>query len=113
MMSDRGGFTLIELTVVVLIVSILAAIAQPKLSEVLVKARTADAYADVQVVRIAALAFQANENDWPTDVNRGVVPPGMDKYLPADFNLPTRCGEACRSRDLRCLHAEHERRRIR
>ena len=85
--NHRRGFSLVELVVVVLIVSILAAIAQPKLSEVLVKARAANAYADMQVVRVAVLAFQANENDWPTDVVSGVVPPGMDKYLPTDFNL--------------------------
>lgn len=86
-MSDRKGFTLIELMIVVLIVSILAAIAQPKLSDVLVKARAADAYADMQVVRVAALAFQANQNAWPPDAARGVVPTGLGAYLPDDFSL--------------------------
>ena len=86
-MSDRSGFSLVELVVVVLVVSILAAIAQPKLSEVLVKARAADAYADMQVVRVAVLAFQADQNTWPADVNRGVVPPGLDSFLPANFDL--------------------------
>ncbi len=86
-MSDRKGFSLAELVVVVLIVSILAAIAQPKLSDVLVKARAADAYSDIQVVRVAAFAFQADQNIWPPDASQGVVPTGMDVYLPGDFNL--------------------------
>jgi prepilin-type N-terminal cleavage/methylation domain-containing protein len=86
-MSDRRGFTLIELMVVVLIVSILAAIAQPKLSDVLVKARAADAYADMEVVRVAALAFQADQNVWPPNASRGVVPTGLDEFLPADFSM--------------------------
>jgi len=86
-MTDRRGFSLAELMVVVLIVSILAAIAQPKLSDVLVKARAADAYSDMDVVRVAALAFQANQNVWPPDASRGAVPTGLDAYLPENFNL--------------------------
>ena len=86
-MNDRRGFSLAELMVVVLIVSILAAVAQPKLSDVLVKARAADAYADMEVVRVAALAFQANLHVWPPDATRGVVPTGLAAFLPADFNL--------------------------
>ena len=86
-MSDRRGFSLAELIVVVLIISIVAAIAQPRLSDVLVKARAADAYADMEVVRVAALAYQADQNFWPPDASRGVVPTGMEEYLPDDFNL--------------------------
>ena len=86
-MSDRRGFSLAELVVVVLIVSILAAIAQPKLRDVLVKARAADAYADMEVVRVAALEFQADQNDWPSEASQGVVPTGMDAYLPGGFDL--------------------------
>ena len=86
-MSDRRGFTLIELLVVVLIVSILAAIAQPRLSDVLVKARAADAYADMDVIRIAALAFQANNNAWPPEAGLGVVPTGLEEFLPGDFSM--------------------------
>ncbi len=86
-MTDRRGFSLIELIVVVLIVSILAAIAQPKLSGVLLKARAADAYADMDVVRVAALAYQANNNLWPPEAAQGVVPTGLDEFLPANFNM--------------------------
>ena len=86
-MSDRRGFSLAELVVVVLIVSILAAIAQPQLSDVMVKARAADAYGDMEVVRVAALAFQADQNAWPPEAAISVVPTGMEAYLPAGFNL--------------------------
>ena len=40
----------------------------------------------MEVVRIAALAFQANMNVWPPDAARGVVPTGLDEFLPADFD---------------------------
>ena len=86
-MNDRRGVTLIELLVVVLIVSILAAIAQPRLSGVLVKARATDAYADMQVVRVAALEYQADQNDWPQEAIQGVVPTGLADYLPGGFSL--------------------------
>ena len=107
-MSDRRGFSLAELVVVVLIVSILAAIAQPKLSDVLVKARAADAYSDMQVVRVAAFAFQAAQNTWPPDASRGVVPTGMDAYLPGDFNL-TKSDYVLDLRQLGCHALRHRR----
>ena len=84
---DRRGVTLIELLVVVLIVSILAAIAQPQLTGVITRARAADAISDMQVVRVAAYNYQSDQQAWPSDVNRGVVPPGLDVYLPAGFDL--------------------------
>lgn len=86
-MNDRRGFTLVELTVVVLIVSILAAIAQPQLHEVLLKARAAEALADMDVIRVAVYQYQSEKNVWPPDVGRGVVPPGLDEYLPGNFDF--------------------------
>ncbi len=78
---------MIELLVVVLIVSILAAIAQPQLTAVITRARAADAISDMQVVRVAAYNYQSDQQAWPSDVNRGIVPPGLDVYLPAGFDL--------------------------
>ena len=86
-MKDRRGVTLIELLVVMLIVSILAAIAQPKLLDVIVKARATDAISDMQVIRLAVYNYQTDQQVWPSDVNRGIVPPGLDAYLPGGFDL--------------------------
>ncbi len=88
-MKDRKGVTLIELLVVVLIVSIFAAIAQPQLTGLIVKARATDAISDMQVVRVAAYNYQADKQVWPSDVDRGIVPPGLEAYLPAGFDLVT------------------------
>ncbi len=85
--QDRKGVTLIELLTVMVIVSILAAIAQPLLFEVIVKARAADAIADMQIVRVAAYNYQSDQQDWPSDVARGIIPPGLDVYLPEGFDL--------------------------
>ena len=86
-MKDRKGVTLVEILIVVLIVSILAAIAQPRLSGVIVKAKAADAISDMQVVRVAAYSYQTDQQAWPADVDLGIVPPGLDQYLPGGFEL--------------------------
>ena len=86
-MSDHRGVTLIELIVVVLIISIIAAIAQPKLTQAIVKARAADAIGDMQIIRLAAYNYQTDQQAWPSDVSRGIVPPGLGEYLPEDFDL--------------------------
>ncbi len=85
--KDRKGVTLIELLVVMLIVSIIAAIAQPKLSGVIVKARAADAISDMQVIRLAAYNYQTDQHVWPSEASSGIVPPGLDVYLPENFDL--------------------------
>ena len=82
-MKDRRGVTVIELLVVVLIVSILAAIAQPKLSDIIVKARAADAISDMQVVRLAVYNYPTDQQAWPSDVNRGIIPRDSMRTFPA------------------------------
>jgi prepilin-type N-terminal cleavage/methylation domain-containing protein len=79
--------TLIELLVVVLIISILAAIAQPRMSQVIVKARATDAIADLEVVRVAIYSYQATVDAWPAEAGQGVVPAGLDAYLPGNFSF--------------------------
>ncbi len=86
-LKNRTGVTLIELLVVVLIVSILADIAQPQLSHVIVKARAADAINDMQVIRGAVYNYQTDQQAWPSDAASGIVPPGLDEYLPGGFDL--------------------------
>ncbi len=86
-MKDRRGVTLVEILIVMLIVSILAAIAQPRLSGVIVKAKAADAISDMQVVRVAAYSYQTDQQAWPADADRGIVPTGLDPYLPNGFDL--------------------------
>jgi len=81
------GFSLIELMIVVTIISIVAAIAQPQLHSVLLKARAADVVADMQAVKTAVFQYQADHNAWPPDRNRGIVPPGLEEYLPDGFSF--------------------------
>lgn len=86
-MTDRRGLTLTELLIVMLIVSILAAIAVPQLNDIIVKARAADAISDMQVIRVAVYGYQTDQHAWPSDVERGIIPPGLEDYLPEGFDL--------------------------
>ncbi len=83
----RGGFTLIELMVVVVIVSILAGIAIPNYRVMITKARAADVLGDVDVVYVAATNYLANNHTWPADAAAATIPTGMDTYLPNGFSF--------------------------
>ncbi len=85
----QEGFSLVELLVVVVIISILAAVVQPNLHKALVRARAADVVGELNVVKVAVLAYQAEHSRWPPDRNRGQIPPGLEEFLPDGFTFST------------------------
>lgn len=83
----RSGFTLIELLMVVLIISILAALAQPKLRGVLIKARATEIMGDLDVVRLALENFHADNSRWPEGAGIGIVPAELSPHLPDGYSF--------------------------
>ncbi len=64
------GFTLLEILIVILILSILAAIVTANLSTFLTIGRVAAANTEVANVEMAAVAYYAdNDENWPPDAN--------------------------------------------
>lgn len=85
--SRRGGFSLIELLVAVSIVGILAGLAIPNMRNVTFRARATAVFGDLNVVRQATLDYNADLNSWPSEVAAGVVPPGLEAFLPEGFSF--------------------------
>jgi len=67
--SRKGGFTLVELMVVVAVIAILAAIAMPQFLSAADKARNAKETADIQILKNATQLYMIDKNvDTPPTV---------------------------------------------
>jgi prepilin-type N-terminal cleavage/methylation domain-containing protein len=83
----RAGFTLVELVLVVVIVSILAGLAIPNYQLVVTKARAADLLGRIDVVEVAVNQYLGENNNWPAESAPGVVPTELTSFLPDNFEF--------------------------
>lgn len=86
-MRARDGFTFIELLMVVTIIGILASVAIPKYRTVKRRAMATQIAGDFDVVRLAAMSFQADSGYFPPETAPGTMPAAMQKYLPTNFDF--------------------------
>ena len=66
----RSGFTLIELLLVLVILSVLAAVVVPKFTKRSEQARITAAHADIGQLEMALDAFEIDTGRYPTDVEK-------------------------------------------
>jgi prepilin-type N-terminal cleavage/methylation domain-containing protein len=94
MHNRRGGFTLIELMIVAGLIALLAAIALPSFLRARQRAQNTKFINAMRVISGAFDTYAIENNRYPADVFRGVVPPGMAPYFDSsfDFTKPTPIG---------------------
>jgi prepilin-type N-terminal cleavage/methylation domain-containing protein len=86
-MTRRRGFTFIEILIVMIVLSILASLAVLKYIDLRHRALSASATADLQAVRLAAYSAWYEHGIWPGEVGAGVIPGGLEPYLPGGFSF--------------------------
>jgi prepilin-type N-terminal cleavage/methylation domain-containing protein len=93
-MRRAGAFTLVEIMIVVAIIALLVVMALPSFLKAREKAQNAKFINGLRVATDAFQMYAMEHGSYPPDVNRGVVPPGMDLYFGPtfDFTKPTPIG---------------------
>lgn len=89
MTRHERGFTLIEMMIVVVILSILAGILLPKVRDFRRRAIASKAVGAMSVIRTAAFQYNEATANWPPNAARGTVPTGLGTYLPSGFAFTT------------------------
>jgi len=93
-LAGEAGFSLVELSVVVFIISLLVAIAVPALKRVQLESRATAVANDLRVYSAALQTYVHEKGDWPAGAGEpGVFPPGMEGYLrESNWTRPTPIG---------------------
>lgn len=79
--TGRAGITVMEVLVVLVVGTILVAIALPAYRNMEYRARAAHIVSGLNAVRTAAHKYEVREGEWPADVNPGVVPEPLQPFV--------------------------------
>jgi prepilin-type N-terminal cleavage/methylation domain-containing protein len=84
---NRGGFTFVEILIVMIIVGLLIRIAFPRYHEMKRQATAGKAAGDYNAIKLAGYAYHTEFQTWPAEVAAGVVPPELVDDLPEGFDF--------------------------
>ncbi|MEM1098977.1 MAG: prepilin-type N-terminal cleavage/methylation domain-containing protein [Planctomycetota bacterium] len=85
-LPSRRGFSLVELTLVVLILAILAALVMPRFANAQDEAKATQAASTMRQIANAMQRYHARHGAYPPDSFRGVFPPELVEDV-AEFDL--------------------------
>ena len=85
--TAKGGFTLAELAVTVMVVGILAGLALPNLRYALLKAEASRLVSEGHTVRLAAFDYLGDNGRFPPSSGYGSVPAALEPYLPENYTF--------------------------
>ena len=85
-MRRNAAFTLVEIMIVVSIIALLAALAIPAILRARQQSQNARFINALRVASDAIELYAVENNAYPPDVNRGVVPPALASYLDQTLN---------------------------
>lgn len=85
-MARRSGFTLIEILMVMIVLSLLATISLLRYIDMRNTARTASLTGDFRAVTVAVVNYFAEHEAWPPESGPGQVPIGLGPLLPGGLS---------------------------
>jgi len=86
----RGGFTLVEILIVVVILGVLAAIVVPQAANAMGDVRQTSFARQVQLFTDAAVMHRSQTGFWIGDGGSGTIPAGLEDYInPEDWENGT------------------------
>ena len=83
--TDRRGFTLVELIIVIVVLLILGSLALMRYIDLRREAYTSQIAGDIEVVKVAAITYYGEHDAWPATAGQGMAPPELQNLLPGGF----------------------------